>query len=213
MLMVFTAALISCNNNKDNKLPGKDSIIIKQSNSNTINAVNSANYRETLIGEIKKFQTIFASKDVNKVKQVFNFPVADSALAMTSVNESTHKDIKNNKGMIDEKIFTKYFTTFYKEWEPEYFNELFKHINIDSLKEKNELEYEVFNKNNPETRFLRINIANDTLSIVYGGRPNFESEKLKKNPDAELDYSDFSIIWEFKFDGKNLNFIRQLAAG
>jgi hypothetical protein len=96
----------------------------------------------------------------------------------------------------------------------EEFNNFLKNIKLDSLSTEKEIYSE---KPSDKTKacYKRYNlrIDNDTISLSYGYNSNPKNNKRNNSYISEEEICEAAIIWEFKFNGKKLIFIRQVAAG
>jgi hypothetical protein len=203
------AALISCNNT-ENKTPSTnttDTVITKTSGTDTVTPKG-----KVLENELKNFITTLTSKDPQKIKQLFTFPVSDSMLNIY-LDGTGNLLGYDNKGLITEEMFLKDFDKIYKFWMMDKvgeFTTLLKNIQLDPLNENKEINYDgPSDKTKPCRKHFSLQINNDIILFSYGynSNPNFN----KRNREEVICEAD--IIWEFKFDGKKLILIRQVAVG
>ena len=96
------AALISCNSNTEKKSATTDKTDTVVTKTNI--ADNTPNTGKVLENELKNFTTTLTSKDPNKIKQLFTFPVADSMLNIYIDNTGNQLGY-NNKGLVQKKCF------------------------------------------------------------------------------------------------------------
>ncbi|MBK7884989.1 MAG: hypothetical protein IPJ81_15300 [Chitinophagaceae bacterium] len=210
ILVIAVATLFSCNNN-ENKTPAtniKDSVVTKKTNTD-----DNPTQEKILENEFKNFITVLTSKDKDKIKQLFKFPVADSILNIYLDYAHT---ISDAKGVITEEAFLKNFDKVCKFWMVDEFASSFKAMQLDSLSQGKEIFYEEpSDKIQPCYKHCSLIFKNDILHFTYGinRNPNFNNKVKPGNGEDENVCDETSIIWEFKFDGKKLVFIRQLAAG
>ncbi len=213
--LLLMSSLVACNNSSSSSKESKDSTVTTPKE--VAKPDNKNESIKMIIQQLKDFQAAYNAKDINKIKQFFTFPMPDSALEILSINEKAYADIKNNKGLISEEIFTKHFNTLYNYWDPKVFNNFFKHFPFDSLQYKNEIDFEGPQQKNERCyEYYQASIHNDTLEFSYGmnSNPSYVPNNKIKKSDEDMDECDeFAIIWRFKFDGKKLILIDQRAAG
>ena len=214
--LLLMSSLVACNNSSSPSKGNTDSTTTAPKQAAKTD--NNGESKKVIIQQLKDFQAAYNAKDINKIKQFFIFPIPDSAMGILSIDELAYADIKNNKGLISEEIFTKHFNTLYNFWNPKVFNNFFKHFPFDSLQYKNEIDFEhPHQKTDPCYEYNRASIQNDVLEFSYGinTNPSYESnQKVKKSDEGDNEECyEFSIIWRFKFDGKKLILIDQRAAG
>jgi len=113
-------------------------------------------------------------------------------------------------------MFINYFPQVYHDMQLDQLNQLFKYINVDSLNLKDSLVQEVRNSKEPYYRFYHIYIDKDAVTLEFGTNTNenyVDNTKKAEDDESFGDEREYASIWWFRFDGKKLHFVKQMAAG
>lgn len=214
-LLIFVLTLsgifVSCSNTNGNKSFTDTSSIEAQSGFS-----NSASQRDLLIQELKKFKAAFASNNKEIITQLFSFPLSDTAFVIYADDSTYLNEFKKNGNKTTKTMFLKYFQQVYRSMQFDQINELFKRLDIDSLKEKDSLQNEVRSTNEPCYKFYHIYLEKDIVTFEFGTNTNenYVDDTIKTEDDeGSGDECEFASIWIFKFDGQKLYFVKQITAG
>lgn len=214
--LIFSLAIVitlfSCGDTGNNISVIKDTV----ANAQLKQAVTPVNVRQLLIEELKSLNLVLSSKDKYQIQPIFNFPLADSAVEFYSEDESFNKDKIASNGLVTDQLFLRHFDIIYRELQIDELQDLFSYLNVDSLREKDKLEYELKNEKQPCSKFYSIGIAGDEVTLHFRTYINTELlDKFKGNDDDVVGdtCSEFSAIWLFKITGQKLSFIRRMTAG
>jgi hypothetical protein len=172
-------------------------------------------HNSALIKSLQELKQAFASGNTEKIAEAFTFPVADTAMSLV-INDSTYTIGHGWGESLTKAAFIKYFS---QTPQFEGLSELFKHIHIDSLNQKDTLETEIRKKEDPCYKTYHIDIDGNELNLEF--RTNSNDQYVDPSPKkAEADEDEgtgdeceYAEMWIFHFDGTKLHFVRQAAAG
>ncbi|KIO76059.1 hypothetical protein TH53_17155 [Pedobacter lusitanus] len=167
--------------------------------------------RELIVAELKQMQQAFGDKDVNKIEKYFIFPLADSTLSIYEVNEDFDLARKSTGGNISRDLFVKNFNDIYDYFQMGGFSDLFKAVDLDELKSKQEVTSEHHVKDESCYTFYRISIEGDMVNLQYG--TNSDQAYREAHPDEEEVCGESAFNWLFKLEGNKLRFIKEMTAG
>ena len=211
VILAVSRALFSCNNAATTNPSGDTTITTQQKD-----AASTKSQRYVVIEELKRLQTVFSSKDKQKIADIFTFPAADSILGIF-IDDSTYSEqFRKNNNTTTREMFIKYFPQVARDMQFDNFNQLFKYININSLNRKDSLVYEVKSSKEPCYEFYHVYINKDVVTLEFGSNTNenyTENSKKGKNDEGFEDECEYLSMWIFHFDGKKLHFVKQMAAG
>ena len=210
-ILILTSLVfcISCNNSNANK-----SFFDNASTKEKTDA--SKSQRELLIEELKKLKVVIASNNKETIAQLFPFPLADTTLGIYIDDSTYFKEFRKNGGKTTKAMFLKYFQQIYQDMQLDQISELFKYLNLDSLSQKDTLQYEVRSEKEPCYKFYHVYIAKDTVTLEFGTNTNkdyVDSSIKTEDDEGSGDECEFASIWTFKFDGLKLHFVMLVAAG
>lgn len=170
--------------------------------------------RPLLIKELKDIKAALASKDKEKIAGIFEFPVADTALNIYLDDTKYLEDLKKNGDKTTKPLFLKYFKKYYEYMGMEGMNRLFKYINVDGLMQKDSLFHEVRSVKEPCYTGYEVYVEKDMVTLTYRSNTNQNySSKRAEDDEGFGDECEYAYIWEFRFDGKKLHFMRYMFAG
>jgi hypothetical protein len=203
-LLLFILVSASCNlDSGSGKNSAKDKVLQGQK--------ADPAQRELIIAELKQMELAFRDKDVNRIEKYFNFPLADTALSLYEVNEDFDLARKANGGKISRDLFIKNFNDIYDYFQMGDFSDLFKAIDLNELKGKNELTSEQHIKDEACYSLYEISIESDTVKLRYG--TNTDEKYREAHPDQEEVCGEAAFNWIFKLEGSKLRFVREITAG
>ena len=100
IILTILVLLNSCNNGEINQVSGIE----------TSNTTSNKSERQLLIEELKRLQSVFATYDKEKIAGIFQFPVADTTMAIYTTDSSFNAELKRNGGMVTRAMFTRHFS-------------------------------------------------------------------------------------------------------
>lgn len=96
-------------------------------------------------------------------------------------------------------------------------NHLFQNINVETLLQKDTIEYEENIKTEPCNPFYGIKIENKrvTLTLGYNSNKNYKTKPSSDNyvPENDSSVCEYRLWWIFIFNGKQLQFQEISGAG
>lgn len=161
--------------------------------------------RNALIAELRRLQSACAKNDKEKIAAFFAFPVADTSLGIYFGDEPV---------TVTREVFFKEFSTIKEQTNFSELSEILKHLNVDSLKYVNELEYN--SKTDVQVDSVNcisgsdVRISGDTVRLSWYLNGFAEPDKA---PEEGFPACEYGSYWEFLFNGKKLIFVRHMAAG
>ncbi|WP_156166690.1 hypothetical protein [Pedobacter sp. BMA] len=205
IFLIAFSLLLGCKQKNDKKITAADSLV--QGKQKII--ANSP--RLILITELGKFRDAIAKKDKEQILSFFTFPLADTAVNFFEVDSLFDKQRQEHHGAITRNMFLKSFGSIYTLTEMDEFNNLFKAVDLKELKVKDEISKEVHAKNEGCYFIYSITVRGNEVTLQYG--TNTDAEYLKAHPDEGEVCGEYAAIWIFKFDGKNIRFLKHQIAG
>lgn len=169
-----------------------------------------------MIQELKRIKAAFASRDKERIADIFPFPIPDSVMGTIEYDSTALKEFNEKGGRTTREMFIKYFDENYKYLQMEQINELFKYLDIDKLNHADTLTHEVRSKKEPCYKYYEIHVSEDAVTFIFGtnGNSEYVDPEKKSNDDETIgDECEFASFWTFKFDGKKLHFDHQTSAG
>lgn len=205
LITLFLSAIVilySCNNNSSTKEISDTTTAIKSE------PVALKVDRPTLIGELKRIKEVFSSKDRDKIATLFDFPIYDSTASFYVDDETYYKEWKKNGNKTTQEMFNRYFPQIYESNQMEDINYLFKHLQLDSLHQKDTLETDDYQNKQPCFKSYQIAIENETVTLTINMQSNREWVDPKPKEDEVSENSseicEHALWWIFKFDGRKL---------
>ncbi len=170
--------------------------------------------KQSLVEALQKLKVIFASNDPGQIGQIFHFPLDDS-IASPFMHDSAYDREKNqNNEEMTRDMYDRYFPALSKGWQLGEMNQLFAHVTLSQLYHQDKISYLTVSKKDPCIKQYFIQVRDSLVTLTYGTNSNPGYTAPKKQDDEAIgDECEFDIIWEFIFDGKDLHFVRELAAG
>lgn len=205
LTLVLTGLIFSCNNaSNDKQADGADS---------TQNAGTTS--PRTIADAINDLKTTLESKNRSNIADLFEFPMADTVMAVYLDDSVFKKSYRAAGDRLTKSLFLQYFDTISRSSNLSDITEGFKYLPVDSLRYTNKLIKEFKDKNEPCTRYYSIEVQNDEVRIVYGTNRNdlFTVPKGSEDDDRYFSGCEYGSFWLFRFDGNNLKFVQQVAAG
>ncbi|RYE21094.1 MAG: hypothetical protein EOP51_16440 [Sphingobacteriales bacterium] len=208
-LLLIACMGIGCHNTatQPNKTQHKDST---QQTAQRISPPLSE--RERLIAVLQQFQKDMASRNKEAIASYFHFPIRNDLLVLSYFDSAFDKQIEQNNDFIPRSLFLAYFNAIYEDQEMRGFADLFRNLQLASLKDTavKEIKAEIANK--VCMHYYAITLENDTVTLEYGVYTNEAyTNKFPNNP--EMECAEYAGIWTFRFDGQKLIFDRHLVAG
>ena len=211
ILTLFTLFL-SCNSTDTTKV-SSDTTIIKQQGVTTA----KKSKRQLLIEELKRLQEVFASKDKQKIADIFHFPLSDKIVGIYIDDSTFNVQSKQNGNKTTRAMFVRFFPQISESLQINELNHLFRNINVDSLLQEDTLEHEALIKTEPCFHFYSIRIEKDLVTLTVGTNSN-EDYKSKTASEDKItenssEFCEHMLWWVFTFDGKKLQFKEISGAG
>lgn len=193
-----------------------DSMIEASNNMKTINHQNVVNEkkseRQLIIEELNNLKIVLASREKNKIADIFQFPISDSIFGIYTAGGAFNEQFKTNGHKITKTMFLQYFNDIYSEIQIDQVNILFQKIKIDSLLQKDILEYNTYNISEPcyYTYKIQINERTVTFTMNMDSNVNYKSKKKSNDEMLENDSAicEHDFWWTFRFDGSKLQIER-----
>lgn len=204
-LLLALALLLSCKQKHTQKIVATDSIRPQESN------LNPGDPRAALIEELSKFGSAVERKNKAEILSYFTFPLADTAVNFFEVDSLFDKQRQEHNGAITRSMFLNSFDSIYTLTEMNEFNNLFKAVDVNELKTKDEISKEVHSKNEGCYYIYSIRVSGDEVTMQYG--TNTDKDYLETHPDQGEVCAEYAAFWVFKFDGKKIKFLKHQIAG
>jgi hypothetical protein len=211
-IFLTTLVLLTSCNNRNKTNVASDTLIASQQ----VETTSNTSERQILIEELRRLKTVFASKDKEKIADLFQFPLSDTAFLY--IDDSTfNAKLDKNGGKTTRTMFISHFSSISESLQIDQLNQLFAKINIDSLFKKDTLEHEVIIETEPCYPYYGVSIEKDIVTLTVGtnSNKNYKSKSLLEDeiPENNSSICEHVIWWLFKFDGKKLRFNNILGAG
>jgi hypothetical protein len=206
--MVFTVliTLVACNNSDTTEV--KSGQVEEQG---TETAKNKSD-RKILIEELTRLQQIIASKDKEKIAGIFEFPLSDTSFGIYIDDSTYYEQLKSNGNHTTKAMFLQYFKEISTSIWLDQVNNLFQHVNIDSLLHKNTLKHDAYIKTEPCFYSYKILVDKDrvTLRMDMNSNQNYKSKKASEDdiPENSSEICEHNFWWVFKFDGRKLHLVK-----
>ncbi|RYZ25574.1 MAG: hypothetical protein EOO10_17925 [Chitinophagaceae bacterium] len=215
LTILFLTALIlltSCNYSDNTKVTS-DTLIVDQQSDTTSNKSE----RQLLIEELKRLKVVFASKDKEKIADLFHFPISDTTVGIYIDDSTFNAQMDKNDGKTTRAMFIRYFSEISESLQIEQLDQLFKKIKIDDLLQKDTLEHEAIIKAEPCYHFYGVGVDKNHVTLTLGTNSN-KDYKSKSVSEDEIPENDSSICetvlwWVFRFDGKKMHLKNISGAG
>ena len=199
------ALLLSCKQNHAPKIEVTDPTRPQQSN------LNPGHPRALLIAELSKFSSAVSRKNKEEILSYFTFPLADTAVSFFEVDSLFDKQRQEHNGAITHSMFLNSFDSIFSLTEMNEFNNLFKAVDLNGLKTKDEISKEVHSKNEGCYYIYSVSISGSEVTLQYG--TNTDDEYLKAHTDEGEVCGEYAAIWVFKFEGEKIRFLKHQVAG
>ena len=203
--------LFACNHTDANKAFNATADVVQQGNT-------KANIqRQQLIEELNKLRLILSSQNKEKIADIFQFPLPDTAIEIYINDNNFNSQYQKNGNKLTKAMFIDFFSEISEAMQINEVNELFTKIQLDSLHQKDFLEYETNIETEPCYHFYNIEIANNTIQLTVGTHSNrdYKSTVLSENEILEnsSEICEHIMWWIFEFNGGKLHFKRIFGAG
>jgi len=197
--------LVACNNSDTTKATNNTQATEQISDTTETNKSE----RQILIEELKKLQQTIASNDKEKISDIFQFPLSDTAFSIYIDDSTYYQQFKANGNKTTKSMFLQYFKEISASILVDQVNNLFKHINVDSLLHKDTLEHDAYIKAEPCYYSYEIEVIKDsvTLRMDMNSNKGYKSKKLSEDdiPENSSEICEHAFWWIFKFDGEKLH--------
>lgn len=210
-LLTAFVVMLSCNNTNSRKDPDNS-----RSSQQSPSENPALTEKQMLIQALKDLQKALATKDKQQIADLFSFPLADTSFPVYLDSSFMEMQMKSGN-QVTRSMFLKYFPEIFQQLQFDQFNNLFKNLNLDELNKKNSLTHAFKSNKEPCYRFYNMLVDKNMVLFEYGSNRNEQYADKSKNAEEEDeatgDECEFSISWWFRFDGKKLQFVRQMSAG
>jgi hypothetical protein len=204
--------LLSCNNSDITK--GANNKATENQRSDTS---STKTQRQLLIEELKRLQAVFASKDKNRITDVFPFPLSDSSVSIYIDDSAFDHQYKKNGNMVTKAMFVRFYKPISESLQIDQVKQLFKNLKVDDLQIKDTLEYNAIIKTEPCYHFYGIGIEDNLVTLTLGtnSNENYESKSMSEDetPENSSEFCEHVLWWVFRFDGKKLHLVKIHGAG
>lgn len=219
-LIVFGVFLSACNgattNGQDSNVVVVDSISIN-GQTQSVDTVSDSNERQLIIKELKRLQLVFASRQKEKIADVFTFPIPYGTMGIFIDNDKFNKQLQKNDSSITRKMFIEFYKEISESVQIDQVNKLFAHLPVEGLANSVSLEHQDLVKSEPCYRFYKLSIENNLITLTMGSNSNsqFKAKLIEEEGIMENDSSicEHVLWWIFEFDGKQLHLKEILGAG
>lgn len=204
--------LVSCNNADTTKISSSSTIANLQGDT-----ISGKTRRQLIIEELKRMQAAVASEDKERIADIFQFPLPEASIGIYIDDSAYHAQLEANENMITRTMFLRFFPQISESLQVNELNQLFNNIRLANLEHKDTLASEVHIKQEPCYKFYGIEVQGDTVTLSTGQGVNqqFKTSKTSGDevPENSSEFCESILWWNFRFDGKRLNFIKQYGAG
>jgi len=209
ILLAVLVTLIACNNSDTTKTT---------SNTQTGQQTDTAkSARHLLIEDLKRLRQIIASNDKEIIADIFEFPLSETSFSIYIDDSTFNEQFTSNGNKTTKAMFLNHFKEISENIWLDQLNNLFLHLNMDSLLFKDALEHEAYIKTEPCFYSYQIEVSKDsvTLRMNMNSNKNYKTKKLSKDdiPENSSEICEHNFWWVFKFDGKKLHFQNISGAG
>jgi hypothetical protein len=215
LTLIFLTAFIlpiSCNYSDTTKV-ASETVTVNQQTDTTSNKSE----RQLLIEELKRLQAVFASKDKEKIADIFQFPLSDTTVGIYIDDSTFNAQLEKNGGKTTRAMFIRHFSDISESLQIAQINELFKKIDIDRLLQKDTLQNEVIIKTEPCYHYYDVSVDRNLVTLTVGTNSNrdYKSKSVSEDeiPENSSEFCDDVLWWVFRFDGKKLHFRNISGAG
>jgi hypothetical protein len=204
VILLLTGLLFSCSNSDTNKATDDKTTKIQEDTSSV------QTERQILIDELRRIQNDIASNDKEIIANLFIFPIPNESFGVYIEDSNFNAQLNENGNYVTRQMFTSYYSLIADNFQVAQINELFRNLNIDQLKETDQIEHEAIIETEPCYSIYRIDLENKTVTLTVGtnSNQNFKSKTVSEDEIPENDSSicEHAIWWTFEFDGKKLIF-------
>lgn len=201
ILIVFTLVTLTFSRNT-----GKLSDISHQ----TLTALEKAD-RHAIIKELKRLKALVESEDKEKISGLFEFPLPDSVCNPNVDSAAYYIQYEKNGNKMSKAMFLKYYKDISNDLRISGLKNLFKHINLNDLLQKDTVQFENVILTQPCYRIYAVGIKDDKVTLDVGSSWNENFKDVSNTAGVEGKYYNelcaHMTWWKFKFDGKKLHLI------
>jgi hypothetical protein len=212
LFMTFSMWLFSCNQADKTKVAAETTTEVPKPDT-----IARKTEREILIDELKRLKAVFASKDKEKIADLFSFPVDYKTVGIFIEDSSFNAQYEKNGDKATRAMFLKYYRDISESLQIGQINQLFKHLNIDNLLHKDTLDYDAIIKTEPCYHNYGITINKNQVTLTLGSNSNreYKSKKVAEDeiPENASEICEHVLWWKFRFDGKRLHLKEITGAG
>ena len=219
-IILVTAFLSACNEATTN---GQDSnvVVVDSISDNgpiqSADTISEGKERQLIINELKRLQLVFASRQKEKIADVFTFPIPYGTMGIYIDNDKFNKQLQKNDSSITRKMFIEFYKEISESIQIDQINRLFVHLPVEGLANSVSLEHEDLVKSEPCYRFYKLSIENNLITLTMGSNSNsqYKAKLIEEEGIMENDSSicEHALWWIFEFDGKQLHLKEIMGAG
>jgi len=162
-----------------------------------------------LIEDLKKLQLTIASNNKEKIADIFQFPLSDTAYSIYIDDSTYYEQFEANGNKTTKAMFLQFFKKISASILIDQLNNLFQNIKVDSLLHKDTLQYDAYIESEPCFYSYEIDAHKNIVRLTMNMNSNSNyksSKKLSEDdiPENSSEYCEHDFWWLFKFDGKQL---------
>lgn len=166
--------------------------------------------REALVNAFRELQQRLADPSGASFAQAFAFPVADSVFYPYIDDKRFNQRYTAEGRQFSEKLFIEYFPHIAESMQLGEFRELFRQIQPERIRQQDSI-YQTRSRNTePCLEYYLVNRRGNEIEFSYGSDHN---DAYQASVDDEGEVCEWATIWFFRFDGKQLRFVRMFQAG
>jgi hypothetical protein len=203
IILTTLVLLLSCNSSDTNKV----------SSDTTAKKL----HRQLLIEELERLKTIIASKDKEKIADIFQFPLSDTTVGIYIDDSTFNAELKESSNNTTRAMFIRFFPQISESLQIDELNQLFKNLKLDNLLYQDTLGHEAYIKTEPCYHSYNIEIEKDLVKLTVGTNANRDykskSASEDESPENSSEMCEHVLWWVFRFDGRKLHFEKISGAG
>lgn len=203
-ILALLIGLISCYNSNNVDVSSAEQLAKHETKTDS----NNAN-RKMLISELKRLHYAISTNDKEKIADIFEFPLSRKSFSFYVDDKSFYEQFKSNGNKITRAMFLEHYNAISESIWLEQLKNLFQFIAIDSVEQKETIEYEDYIETEPCFYSYQIELNKDivTLRMKMKSNKNYQSKILSENnlPENSSEICEHDLWWIFRFDGKQLH--------
>lgn len=211
VIQVIAIFILSCNTTNTYRNSNDTTVLMQQSKT----AIGKTR-RQLLIEELNRLRAVFASKDIEKIAELFPFPLYNETVDLYIDDNAFNAEYRKEENKITKAMFIRFYPQISENLQIEEINKLFAQITLDSLQQRDAIESKVLIKNEPCYHYCNVEIEDDVIKLTVGTNTNenYQNKSLTGDemPENSNEICEHMICWMFKFDGKQVHLKKIWAA-